>query len=280
MRAMLTTPSTRTFTSLDGTDRRVLFLLTLSLCACTNARILAQTDSSRGAASLPTSAASLGSTTSPTRTTRRAEVTYGGGLLTVVANNSSLNQILREAAHQTGMKITGRVAEDRVFGTYGPAPPSQVLATLLDGTGTNLLLVQDASHAPTELILTPRIGAATPPNPNAQAFEDNDSSSDDAPQSTRTAPPAPVQPPVQPANSRNPSQSGTGGIDTNPAATSPSSTTQQLAFPPVDATTPPATATITPTTPDPTSDNVKTPQQIFEQLQRLRQQQTQQPKPQ
>ncbi len=279
-KVMPSIPSTRSLKSFDGTGWRALLLLVLSLSACANARILAQADSSRRPASLPTTATTLGSTPPPTRTARRAEVIYAGGLLTVVASNSSLNQILRETAHQTGMKITGGVAEDRVFGTYGPAPPSQVLATLLDGTGTNLLLVQDASHAPTELILTPRIGAATPPNPNAPNFEDNDSLSDDAPQEIRSVPPAPVLPSIQPANSRNSDQSGTGGIDTNPAATSPSSTTQQLAFPPVDATTPPATATITPTTPDTTSDTVKTPQQIFEQLQKLRQQQTQQPKPQ
>ena len=278
---MSTAPPLRPRILSSVTCRRGLSLLLLPLCAHSNARVFAQADPSRLPSTLPTSAAAYSATNSPPRTARRAEVTYLGGLLTVAATNSSLNQILREIARQTGMKVTGRVAEDRVFGTYGPAPPSTVLATLLDGTGTNLLMVQDASHAPTELILTPRIGGVTPPNPNAPSFENNDSSAEDAPQFIRPAPIAPAQPASSPpANSRASDRTGTGGIDTNPAATAPSSTTQQLAFPPVDATTPPATATITPTTPDPAPDSVKTPQQIFEQLQRLRQRQIQQPKPQ
>lgn len=269
---MSTAPPLRPRILSSVTCRQGLSLLLLPLCAYSNARVFAQADPSRLPSTLPTSAAAYSATNSPPRTARRAEVTYLGGLLTVAATNSSLNQILREIARQTGMKVTGRVAEDRVFGTYGPAPPSTVLATLLDGTGTNLLMVQDASHAPTELILTPRIGGATPPNPNAPSFENNDSSAEDAPQFIRPAPIAPAQPASSPpADSR---------ASDRTAATAPSSTTQQLAFPPVDATTPPATATITPTTPDPAPDSVKTPQQIFEQLQRLRQQQTQQPKPQ
>ena len=52
----------------------------------------------------------------------RADITYTGTELRIVATNSSLNQILREVGRLTGMKITGGVSEDRVFGTYGPAP--------------------------------------------------------------------------------------------------------------------------------------------------------------
>ncbi len=210
---------------------------------------------------------------------RRADITYSAGLLTVEANNSSLNQILRDISRRTGMKITGHVAEDHVFGTYGPAAPAVILATLLDGTGSNLLLLQNAADAPTELVLTPRTGTATPPNPNAPGFDTDNEASDEAPPG-RT--PTIAQPPSSASsNSRAPGRAGTGGIDVNPAATAPSSTSQQLAFPPVDASTPPSTATTTPTTPDASSETVKTPQQIFEQLQRLRQQQpTQQTAPQ
>lgn len=275
---MLTAPQMHPRILLSVTFRQALSLLLLALGAYSNARMFAQADPSRLPSTLPPSAAAYNASNSPPRTARRAEVTYLGGLLTVAATNSSLNQILREIARQTGMKVTGRVAEDRVFGTYGPAPPSAVLATLLDGTGINLLIVQDVSNAHTELILTPRVGGVTPPNPNAPSFENDDSSPGDAPQFIRPAPVAPAQPANLPStNSRTPDRTGTGGIDTNPAATAPSSTTQQLVSPPADATTPPAT--ITPTTPDPTPDSVKTPQQIFEQLQKLRQQQAQQPKP-
>ena len=201
--------------------------------------------------------------------THRAVVSYASGLLTVTANDSSLNQILRDVAHETGMKITGGVAEDRVFGTYGPAPASTVLAKLLDGTGSNLLLVQTSADAPRELILSHRVGGVTPPNPNAQGNEASEGSSESTPQAVRQYFP----PPSPPASSRAPYRSGTGGMEVNPAATAPSSTSQPVAFPPIDGSTPPAVGTTTPVAPDSSSDTVKTPQQIFEQLQKLRQQQ-------
>ncbi len=169
-------------------------------------------------------------------------MTFADGQLAVDADNSSLNQILREIGRQTGIKITGGVAEERVFGKYGPSAPSAVLAALLDGTASNVLMLQSDAASPGELILTPRQGGVTPPNPNAPGFDD-EGSGDDA-----------QQPQVQ-----------------QPAA-------QPVAAPP--ANVPPASANNQPgaapaTTGDPATDPnaVKTPQQIYEQLQRLRQQQ-------
>jgi hypothetical protein len=191
----------------------------------------------------------------------------------VSANNSSLNQILREIARLTGMKITGGVSEDRVFGTYGPSEPATILRALLDGTGSNMLLVANQADVPTELVLTPRVGGASPPNPSARGFDDSDDDANVLPQLQS----APGNPQPQPGmangqNSRSPQREGVGGVDANPAATAPSNTSQQVAFPPADATNPPATATSTPANPDGTSGNsVRTPQQIFEQLQRIRQ---------
>jgi hypothetical protein len=99
---------------------------------------------------------------------RRVDVSYAEGDLVVDADNGSLNQILREISSKTGMKITGGVAEEPVYGHYGPASPSSVLASLLDGTGSNMLLLDDHKGA-SELILTPRAGGATLPDPNAVA---------------------------------------------------------------------------------------------------------------
>ncbi len=200
-------------------------------------------------------------------------IRYENGLLSVSAHNTSLNEIIHEIAQKTGMKVSGRVSEDRVFGTYGPEAPAALLTTLLDGSGSNVLIVQNSSHMPTELILTPRVGGPTPPNPSAQYANDNQGGG--IVQQPPSASMPPPNPPPQ-LNSRAPNRRGTGGVDTNPAATSPSSTTQQVVFPPVDGSTPPATATTTPTSPDASSTAPKTPQQIFEQLQKLRQQQSQQ----
>jgi len=99
----------------------------------------------------------------------RAEVTFDNGLLNVRANDSSLNQILRAISRQTGLTITGGVTDQRVFGDYGPASTSAVIATLLDGTGTNMLLTAGDAHTPPELVLTPRGGGPTPPSPRSVA---------------------------------------------------------------------------------------------------------------
>ncbi len=232
---------------------------------------------------------------------QRADVAYSAGLLTVTAANSSLRDILHAIASATGMKITGLVSDDRVFGKYGPDVPSKVLDTLLDGTGSNMLLVQDANQNPTELVLTPQRGGATPPNPNASNASDNDA--DDAvmnqPQPQIQPPqiqPQQIQPPqMQPHHGRpnmnpaflgnRPQSSNTGGEFNqpapNPAATQPSSSTETVVFPPIDGNSTPSTGTATPNAstspPGSQPDTVKTPQQIFEQLQKLREQQQNSP---
>ena len=189
---------------------------------------------------------------------QRATVTLANNLLTVSASNSSLNQILREIARQTTMKITGGVADERVFGTYGPGSPAQILTALLDGTGSNMLLVQSPTHHLAELILTPRHGGVTPPNPNSAAFNDATEPTEISaqPDSRPVAGPSQSQPiPAQP--------------------TEPVSPAQAAAFPSLspDPATNPQPAQPDATTQD-NPNGVKTPQQIFEQLQRLHQQAT------
>jgi len=102
----------------------------------------------------------------------RATVNYAHGLLTVKANNSSLNQILRAIMRQTGLQINGGVTEERVYGVYGPAPMQVLLANLLDGSGTNILYMPAADGQPSQLTLTPRGGGASPPPPSASASDD------------------------------------------------------------------------------------------------------------
>jgi hypothetical protein len=167
-----------------------------------------------------------------------AQVTYTGGTLSISASNSSLNQILREISRETGIKISGGVADERVFGQYGPDAPSQILSALLDGTSSNMLLVNGNGDAPAELILTPRQGRPTPPGPNT-------------PGSDETHNPANAEPPETQSEQPSPDQS------------------RPVANPPVTPGTPdPAAATTDPQSPN----GVKTPQQIYDQLQRLRQQ--------
>jgi hypothetical protein len=181
-----------------------------------------------------------------------AQVVYTGGSLSVSANNSSLNQILREISHETGIKISGGVAEERVFGQYGPDAPAQVLAALLDGTGVNMVLLHSDGTTPAQLILTSRQGGPTPPNPNAAVFEEKEER--EARTAARAAPPAqPAEPtPAQPEPLHPPvTAPGANGVN----GASPDATSGQPESP----------------------NGVKTPQQIYEQLQRLRQPQPQTP---
>jgi hypothetical protein len=106
--------------------------------------------------------AATAAATQPEAKPHRAEVTFTDGQLSVRANNSSLHQILRSISRITGMTITGGVEDQRVFGSYGPGNASTILATLLDGTGVNMLIREGDSHQPTELTLTPRSGGSAP----------------------------------------------------------------------------------------------------------------------
>ena len=179
----------------------------------------------------------------------RAQVGFTTGLLTVNADNSSLNQILRDISRLTGMKITGGVNDERVYGSYGPDDISTLLNTLLRGTGSNVLLVFDASQRAQELVLTPRGGGPTPPNPNASRGRDED---DLPPQLTRHMPaPQAGQAPL-------PSQSPAAQPNPNPPAAQPA-----------DHPTPAAATT------QQSPNGVSTPQQIYDQLMKLKQQQQQ-----
>jgi hypothetical protein len=103
----------------------------------------------------------------------RAEVTFSQGQLQVETGGSSLNQILHDVARLIGMRIEGTVADERVYGSYGPAPPGGIVLKLVEGTGTNMLLVESHSAMPLTLILTPREGRVTPPGTGAKAALNN-----------------------------------------------------------------------------------------------------------
>jgi hypothetical protein len=290
-----------------STVRRLVFSLALICGMCMGAFAQIRPGSSLPATQ-PTSAPQAGTTVAPLTATpakpdanraHRADVRYDSGLIAINASNSSLNQILREISRQTGMKITGGVRDERVFGHYGPAPVADILATLIDGTGTNMVLRQTAANSPEELILTPRSGGVSPPNPNAPGFDDGGDDDSDArqqaPPTTMTQPvgahlretvpaltpnPGSIPPSIpQPDNNPNGNPANTSPTaSTLPVANSVSSDsipTPSTAAPAptgiVDAPNPPPAGTVNPLSPN----GVKTPEDIYKQLQQLRQQQQQ-----
>jgi hypothetical protein len=143
-----------------------------------------------------------------------ATVTSGNNELTVKADNSSLAQILHQVSSQTGMKLDGLGGDERVFGSFGPGAPREVLTALLNGTSYNVMMVGDLPNgAPRELLLTNRAsGAGSPPavasqnpaqthnpdedNPDDSGNPDDSSSDDSAPPMQYTPPSiAPSTPP-------------------------------------------------------------------------------------
>jgi len=213
-------------------------------------------------APVPDASAAMANPVSTVKPPVAAKVSYSDGQLSIRANDSSLNQILREISRQTGMKITGGVNDERVFGNYGPSAVNAVLTSLLAGTGSNMMLTANSANGPGELILTPRMGGPTPPNPGAPGFED-DALADEA-----LRPPPPVQP-VSPPMPRLPFGQATQGAVLNNGAAAPATTS-------VSAT--PATGTATPDATAPQSSNgAKTPEQIYQQLQELQRQKQAQP---
>jgi hypothetical protein len=118
-----------------------------------------------------------------------ATVKSANNELTVTAHNSSLSQILHLVSSQTGMKLDGMSTDERVFGSFGPAAPREVITSLLNGTSYNLIMVGDLPNgAPRELLLSRRSGgpASSSPsvasngspnpngNPDANAMQDQE----------------------------------------------------------------------------------------------------------
>ncbi|MGC1873063.1 MAG: hypothetical protein WA700_19055 [Acidobacteriaceae bacterium] len=83
-----------------------------------------------------------------------ATVDFNHGLLTVRARNSSLIGILDQIQHQTGLVIEGLNHDQRMYGQYGPGNISSTLASLLDGSGYDFVIVGGSDHAAARLILS------------------------------------------------------------------------------------------------------------------------------
>jgi hypothetical protein len=124
-----------------------------------------------------------------------AKVTLTGGMLAVNADNSSLTEILHQLATTSGMSIDGLDKDTRIFGTYGPGNPRDILSLLLDGAGYNVMMVGSTNAgAPRELILTQRSKASIV-NQQASAAPQEEEQ-DEAPLPNNNPPAG--EPPAQP----------------------------------------------------------------------------------
>jgi len=161
-------------------------------------------------------------------------ISYANGEMIVQADNSSMADILSAIARATGAHIEGTQPDsERVFGTFGPSTPRGVLDSLLTGSRYDFILL-DAVEAPGKL---QRIilsqHGASSPGNVAAANQPRSNPSVEQ-QEVEEEPPQPVPEP-QPAAQPSP----------------PDSLQQQ----------------------SPGTQQVKTPEQLLQELQRLRQQQ-------
>jgi hypothetical protein len=133
-----------------------------------------------------------------------AQVTTVPGSLTIKADNSSLSDILSQISKSTGMHVEGLERDDRIFGSYGPGDPHEVLLSLLQGSGYNVLMIGDNQGTPRALTLTQRSssGSAAPTGTTAS----NDRQDDDNDVDQEPAQPQPQEPPpaVQPQGNETP----------------------------------------------------------------------------
>ena len=93
------------------------------------------------------------------------EVTYQNGLLTIVAPNSTLADILRSVKKHTAAEIeVPATASERVVTRLGPAPAREVMAELLNGSKFNYILLGSPEDANVlvRVVLVAKTGPDTP----------------------------------------------------------------------------------------------------------------------
>jgi hypothetical protein len=90
-------------------------------------------------------------------------VSYRNGMLTVVAENSMLSDVLNAIKSATGAKFdfTSGGAQERVAASIGPAPPRQVLMTLLNGSHYDYIILSSETNPAQvqSVVLTPKSNA-------------------------------------------------------------------------------------------------------------------------
>jgi hypothetical protein len=135
-----------------------------------------------------------------------AQIHLDDGRLAIEADNSSLSEILHQVSQSSGMTVEGLGQDQRIFGSYGPGDPHEVLSALLTGSGYNVVMLgQTAKGSPRQLTLTQR-GAGVPTGPSnrpTQASQDDDV--EDEPQPQQSPDPGPsLQSPQNNPNSGQP----------------------------------------------------------------------------
>lgn len=93
------------------------------------------------------------------------QVTYQNGLLSIQAQNSTLSSILSAVRTSTGARVEmpADTANDRAAAQLGPGNPRDVLASLLQGSRFDYIFIGSPTDpdALSEIILTPHAGSSS-----------------------------------------------------------------------------------------------------------------------
>ncbi|SEC56227.1 hypothetical protein [Terriglobus roseus] len=206
-----------------------------------------------------------------------SHISWNGSSLTVDAAGDALPEILQQIARETGMKITGGVPDERVFGNYGPGSVQTVMGQLFDGLSINMMLINGSETSPKELVLTARTGSASPPQVR-QVTNDDDRFR------RRSNPVMPASLPTSrsfgPQGPRGATPSGPGGPPSDgdgsggpgypppmPAGSASSDNSTPATGTTSDSTSTPAAGTDQQQSPN----GARTPEQIFEELRKRQQ---------
>jgi hypothetical protein len=172
------------------------------------------------------------------------KVSFTKGLLTIVAENSTLGDVLRAVRTQTGATVeVPPNATERVVAHLGPGVPREVLASLLNGSHFNYVMLGSPTNPDKvdRIILTSKSGSV-PDTGSATPAQNN----------TAAAPPVPMDEPDTPAGADNSDQATEGSAEDSGA--------EEVQPPPSTSGQP----------------QIKTPEQLLRELQQQQQQQQQQ----
>ncbi len=94
----------------------------------------------------------------------RMEVLFENGLLSIRSNRASLSEVLSEVHRQTGAEIAipQGAQSEQVFTSLGPGAPKEVLASLLNGSHFNFIVIGSERDPGgiRRVVLTPKEGGA------------------------------------------------------------------------------------------------------------------------
>ena len=127
----------------------------------------------------------------------QASVVWDSQGLRIDAENSSLQQILKDFSTATGAQVDGMASDERVFGSYGPGQARDVLSQLLQGSGYNVIMIGDQGQgAPRQIVLSvrPAPGAQPAAANNPASSNDDDAEADEPPQPPQGVPAPPFRP--------------------------------------------------------------------------------------